>query len=84
MFSYNLPQCVAYNEAGQLMLTLPPVYLDRVYYSRDLKALWNKAPNMDSLIAVGSGASFLYSLYGAVCIFMGIDPHVHMGECLIV
>lgn len=46
----------------QLFLTLPPVYLNRVYYSRGLKALWNKAPNMDSLIAVGSLASLIYGV----------------------
>ena len=46
----------------QLFLTLPPVYLNRVYYGRGLKALWNKAPNMDSLIAVGSLASLIYGV----------------------
>ena len=46
----------------QLMLTLPVVYLNRVYYSRGLKALWHKAPNMDSLIAVGSLASLIYGI----------------------
>ncbi|MEF2837777.1 MAG: heavy metal translocating P-type ATPase [Oscillospiraceae bacterium] len=46
----------------QLFLTLPPVYLNRVYYTRGLKALWNKAPNMDSLIAVGSIASLVYGI----------------------
>ncbi len=50
----------------QFFLTLPPVYLNRVYYSRGLKALWNKAPNMDSLIAVGSLASLIY---GSVALF---------------
>ena len=44
----------------QLMLTLPVVYLNRVYYIRGLKALWKRSPNMDSLIAVGSLASLLY------------------------
>ena len=46
----------------QLLLTLPPVYLNRVYYSRGLKALWHRAPNMDSLIAVGSIASLAYGI----------------------
>ena len=46
----------------QFFLTLPPVYLNRVYYSRGLKALWHKAPNMDSLIAVGSLASLIYGI----------------------
>ena len=47
----------------QLFLTLPVVYLNRVFFIRGLKTLWNKAPNMDSLIAVGSGASLLYGLF---------------------
>lgn len=46
----------------QLMLTIPPVYLNRVYYTRGLKALWHRSPNMDSLIAVGSGAALVYGL----------------------
>ena len=46
----------------QLVLTLPAVYLNRAYYSRGLKALWHRSPNMDSLIAVGSGASLIYGV----------------------
>ena len=47
----------------QFFLILPPVYLNRIYYSRGLKALWHKAPNMDSLIAVGSIASLVYGVF---------------------
>ena len=46
----------------QFFLTLIPVYLNRVYYSRGLKALWHRSPNMDSLIAVGSLAALLYGV----------------------
>ncbi len=46
----------------QFLLTLPAVLLNRVYYTRGLKALWNRAPNMDSLIAVGSGAALIYGV----------------------
>ncbi len=46
----------------QLFLTLPPVYLNRVYYSRGLKALYHRSPNMDSLIAVGSLAALGYGV----------------------
>ena len=46
----------------QLLLTLPVVYLNRVYYSRGLKALWHRSPNMDSLIAVGSLAALIYGV----------------------
>lgn len=47
----------------QCFLTLPIAFLHRIYFTRGLKALWNRAPNMDSLIAVGSGVSFLYGVF---------------------
>ena len=54
----------------QFFLTLPAVYLNRVYFTRGLKSLWHKAPNMDSLIAVGSGAALIY---GVAALFMMAD-----------
>lgn len=50
----------------QFFLTLPVVYWNRSYFSRGLRALWHRSPNMDSLIAVGSGAAFVY---GAIALF---------------
>ena len=47
----------------QLFLTLPVVWLNHTYFTRGFKALWHKAPNMDSLIAVGSGASLIYGVF---------------------
>lgn len=47
----------------QLFLTLPVMYLNRVYYIRGLKSLWHRAPNMDSLIAVGSGAAAVSGVF---------------------
>ena len=58
----------------QLFLTLPVVYLNRVYYIRGLKSLFNRAPNMDSLIAVGSGAALIS---GVISLFLMADA---MGE----
>ena len=46
----------------QFFLTLPVVYLNRIYNSRGLKALWHRSPNMDSLIAVGSLAALVYGV----------------------
>lgn len=46
----------------QFFLTLPVVYLNRVYYGRGLTALWHRGPNMDSLIAVGSLAALVYGV----------------------
>lgn len=46
----------------QFFLTVPVICLNRQYFSRGLKALWNRSPNMDSLIAVGSGISLIYGV----------------------
>ena len=46
----------------QFCLTLPVVMLNRGYYTRGLKALWHRSPNMDMLIAVGSGAALVYGV----------------------
>lgn len=50
----------------QLFLTLPVVYLNRSYYSKGMKSLIKRAPNMDTLIAVGSGAALIY---GVIALF---------------
>ena len=46
----------------QFYLTLPAVYLNRVYYIKGFRALWHRSPNMDSLIAVGSSAALVYGI----------------------
>lgn len=47
----------------QFFLTLPVVLLNQSYYSKGLKALIKRSPNMDSLIAVGSGAALVYGIF---------------------
>ena len=46
----------------QFLLTLPAVILNRAYFTKGLKSLWHRSPNMDSLIAVGSGAALIYGV----------------------
>ena len=46
----------------QFVLTIPVVVLNRSYFSKGLTALWHRSPNMDSLIAVGSGAALIYGV----------------------
>ena len=60
----------------QLVLTIPVLYCGRKFFLVGTKALWNRNPNMDSLVAIGSGFSFLYSL---VMTFLISDTphHVH-------
>ncbi len=52
---------------SQLVLTLPVVILNFKFFKSGTAALLHRAPNMDSLIAVGAGASLIY---GAVAIVM--------------
>ena len=47
----------------QLFLTLPVMYINRKYFRNGFKTLFKGSPNMDSLIAIGSGASAVYSIY---------------------
>ena len=46
-----------------LVLALVIAYVNRAYFENGFKSLAHRAPNMDALIAIGSGASFIYSLY---------------------
>ena len=46
----------------QLFLTLPIMYLNRKYYENGFKSLFHGAPNMDTLVAMGSTAAFVYSV----------------------
>ena len=48
----------------QLFCCLPVVITGYKYFYHGLRNLVNRAPNMDSLIAIGSGAAFVYGLYG--------------------
>ena len=62
---------------SQLVLTLPAVWIGRGFYQRGFRNLIKKHPNMDSLIAVGTSAAFLYSLYSVSQVFLGHHPFVH-------
>ena len=62
---------------SQLLLTLPAVWIGRGFYQRGFRNLIKKHPNMDSLIAVGTSAAFLYSLYSVSQVFLGYHAFVH-------
>ena len=59
---YHGPENAVTAALLQFLLTLPAVILNRAYFSKGLKALWHRSPNMDSLIAVGSGAALVYGV----------------------
>lgn len=58
----------------QFMFTAPVIWLGRHFYTDGLGALFRRSPNMDSLVAVGTGAAFLYSVAMSIAAFAGRDP----------
>lgn len=67
MWGWPLPEVLAENHVAvglvQLLLTGIVMVINQKFFINGFKSLWNKAPNMDTLVALGSGASFLYSVY---------------------
>jgi Cu+-exporting ATPase len=59
---------------AQLLLVLPVMWSGRRFYLIGFPALIRKSPNMDSLIAVGTGAAFIYSTWNLIEISLGIEP----------
>jgi P-type Cu+ transporter len=56
----------------QFLLTLPIIYVNRKYYSVGFKTLFHGSPNMDSLIALGSGAALVYGIFAIYRIGHGL------------
>lgn len=48
---------------SQVLISMLILCVQRHFFIHGFKSLFHKAPNMDSLVAIGSGASFLYGLY---------------------
>lgn len=55
----------------QFLLTVPVLILGRKFYLTGFKTLAKGHPNMDSLVALGTSAAFLYSLYGSIQTILG-------------
>ncbi|NCB51994.1 MAG: copper-translocating P-type ATPase [Clostridia bacterium] len=55
----------------QLLLTVPILIAGRIFYTAGFPSLFRGQPNMDSLVAVGTGTAFLYSVYATTRIALG-------------
>ena len=56
----------------QFLLLIPIVYVNKSYFIRGFKSLANKAPNMDSLIAIGASAAIIYGIFAIYMIGYGL------------
>ncbi len=67
MWGFPLPAFFDHNPLAvgllQLVLTIAVMVINQKFFTNGFKAILNKSPNMDTLVALGSGASFVYSLY---------------------
>lgn len=67
MWNFPLPEIIEKNHVAiaiiQLLLTAAIMVINQKFFISGFKGIIHRAPNMDSLVAIGSGASFIYSVY---------------------
>lgn len=67
MWGWPLPSFFEGNHVAmglaQLLLTVIIMILNQKFFISGFKSLWHRAPNMDTLVALGSSAAFVYSTY---------------------
>lgn len=66
----------------QLILTIPIIIINFKYFTVGFKSLFKGNPNMDTLIAVGSAAAFLYGVFNTVMILTAADTHAAHGYAM--
>ncbi|HWQ96749.1 MAG TPA: heavy metal translocating P-type ATPase [Clostridia bacterium] len=55
----------------QLLLTIPVLFAGGRFFRVGFKTLFKGSPNMDTLVAIGTGSAFLYGVYATVLIYLG-------------
>ncbi len=80
MWGWSLPTFLDGNPMAiglvQLLLTGIVMAINSKFFTSGFRGLINRSPNMDTLVALGAGASFLYSLYA---LFAMCDAQVRLG-----
>lgn len=67
MWNWPVPGFLNHNHLGlaltQMLITIVVMYINRAFFISGYKSLMHRAPNMDTLVALGSSVSFAWSLY---------------------
>ena len=67
MWNFPVPAILEQNHVAmgliQLLLTIAVMVMNQKFFISGFKSLWHRAPNMDTLVALGSAAAFVYSTY---------------------
>ncbi len=69
MFGYSLPWILNEhipNGIAQIILLIPIIAVNHKFFTNGFKALFKLNPNMDSLVAIGAGASLIYSIISMI------------------
>lgn len=84
MWDWPIPAFLAHNHVAmgllQLILTLIVMIINKKFFISGFKSLWHGAPNMDTLVALGSGAAFVYSTYA---IFAKMDLYFESAAMIL-
>ena len=79
MWNWPLPAIMEENPVAmgliQLLFTTAIMVVNQKFFVSGFRSLWNRAPNMDALVALGAGAAYVYSLYA---LFAMTDAQMHM------
>ncbi len=88
MWGLPVPQFVEYNPVAngliQLLLCTVVMVINQKFFINGFKGILNRSPNMDTLVALGSGASYVYSVYSLFKMsdFMAKGEIAHATHCL--
>ncbi|MBQ7368468.1 MAG: heavy metal translocating P-type ATPase [Clostridia bacterium] len=76
----GLPQpSEIFSVSAQMLLALAVIIIDFKFFTSGAKALWSRSPNMDTLVALGSGVSFVYSFVFTLLLYLGkLEEHFHL------
>jgi len=78
MWNWPVPEFFSENPVAmgllQLLLTVVVMVINQKFFISGFKSLWHRSPNMDTLVALGSSAAFVYSTYA---LFRMSDAQAH-------
>ncbi|MEJ8734846.1 heavy metal translocating P-type ATPase [Mediterraneibacter sp. ICN-202921] len=85
MWNWPVPGFIEGNHVAmgliQLLFTTTIMVINQKFFISGFKSLWHKAPNMDTLVALGASASYGYSLY-ALFAMTDAQMHADMGKVM--
>ncbi len=84
MWGFPLPRFFENNYVAvgilQLLLTICVMFINKKFFVNGFSSVVKLSPNMDSLVALGSGAAFCYSTYALFLMTAASEPHKYLHE----